>query len=338
MSEPDQSAQDRLFEEAAGWFARMRGPDAESRRAEFDAWLARGAANRAAYSRAAEVFAMGKVLGEDDGGQADRSPPRIATRIAAALGAVALLLAGSASWLALKSGWPNPPHLANRPGALQRSELAQISAAHAPRSVRLADGSTVKLEPATFIALDMGPAARRLTLARGSARFYVAHEARPFLVYAGGGSVAARGTVFDVALNRDRLVTVRLVEGVVEVRPPEPRPGHLPAAKPRLLHSGQSMSFAGAPQPAGRDGAGADVVSQTEESGSYDSISLAQLVRLADERSPRPIRLADPATGELRISGKFGIDDTDLLADRLAALLDLAVDRTNPREILLKPR
>ena len=55
MSEPDRDRpQGQLFEEAAAWFARMRGPDAEASRDEFEAWLARGALHRSAYNRAAD--------------------------------------------------------------------------------------------------------------------------------------------------------------------------------------------------------------------------------------------------------------------------------------------
>jgi transmembrane sensor len=41
--------------------------------------------------------------------------------------------------------------------------------------------------------------------------------------------------------------------------------------------------------------------------------------------------------GERRVSGRFRIDDTELLADRLAALFDLTVDRSKATAILLRP-
>ena len=48
-----------LAGEGAQWFARMRAPDAEKRRAEFETWLGATPAHRSAYNRAAEIFAMG---------------------------------------------------------------------------------------------------------------------------------------------------------------------------------------------------------------------------------------------------------------------------------------
>src|SRR3546814_2384163 len=66
-----------LRDEAAEWFAIMRGPDADARREEFEAWLARGALHRTAYNKIAETFSIGKGLKEDapdDAGSAAPSP------------------------------------------------------------------------------------------------------------------------------------------------------------------------------------------------------------------------------------------------------------------------
>src|SRR5690242_17972648 len=55
----------QLRQEAATWFARMRGPDADRYREAFDDWLARGALHRSAYNRIAETFSAGKTLKEE---------------------------------------------------------------------------------------------------------------------------------------------------------------------------------------------------------------------------------------------------------------------------------
>ena len=41
----------QLRDEAADWFTLMRGPEAETRRQEFEAWLARGAVHAAVDAR-----------------------------------------------------------------------------------------------------------------------------------------------------------------------------------------------------------------------------------------------------------------------------------------------
>ena len=70
----------------------------------------------------------------------------------------------------------------------------------------------------------------------------------------------------------------------------------------------------------------------------FNSISLGELVHLANAGSSRPIRIADEATARLRVSGMFRMDDTNLLSQRLAALFHLRVDTSNPAEIVLAPR
>lgn len=49
-------------EEAAAWFARMRGPDADSHREALDRWLELGALHRETYNRIADVWSMGEQL------------------------------------------------------------------------------------------------------------------------------------------------------------------------------------------------------------------------------------------------------------------------------------
>ena len=64
--DPSEEWPQTLREEAAAWFARMRGEDAAEHRAGFEDWLARGALHRAAYNRIGEVFAAGKALKAED--------------------------------------------------------------------------------------------------------------------------------------------------------------------------------------------------------------------------------------------------------------------------------
>jgi transmembrane sensor len=336
MSEPDIDFPRGPFEEAAAWFARMRGPDAEANRGQFEAWLAGDARNRRAYSRAAEIFAMGKLLQDDErqGGK-PASPSRRRRAPVAATVAAAALVAGSAGWIGLRHMHP----VGNNAGAPAISsegsrplELANDTSG--ARQYRLSDGSLITAASATRISVDLGPRIRRIVLTSGEARFSVAHETRPFVVYAGGGTVTARGTLFDVALSPDRRVRVRLIEGVIDVASP---PG-TQRSRPLRLIAGQSTSFEArtslpaiarsVPPPAAPDASAAVL--------DYDAVRLSELVDDANRRSQRPIRTAG-ALGERRVSGRFRIDDTELLADRLAALFDLTVDRSKATAILLRP-
>ena len=339
MSGPEasRSPEDRLLQEAAEWFAHMRGPEAEASRSAFEAWLARGALHRAAYNRAAETFALGKLL-SDEGAGKDRRRNRLAAGV---IGALLALSVGT--WAALQTPAGNES---------QRSRMAKNDINHeavlrtlstAPNETRtflLADGSRVTLRTDTLVGVDLNRSARRLTLARGQARFQVARGSRPFIVYAGGGRVTARGTVFDVGFSRDRQVTVRLIEGVVEVALPTSREATSPQATPRRLSSGETMSFTAQREAA----AEARATPPDEEPAApatppeYDGIRVAELIAAANLSASRPIRLGNPAIGERRVSGRFRIDDAGLLAERVAAVFDLAVDRSNPAEIVLRPR
>jgi transmembrane sensor len=85
------------------------------------------------------------------------------------------------------------------------------------RSVLLADGSLVTLNTSSSLEVYMKKDRRILRLLAGEALFRVAHEsARPFEVTAGGTTVRAIGTQFDVNRCNSR-TTVTVVEGRVAV-------------------------------------------------------------------------------------------------------------------------
>lgn len=334
MSEPDRDRpQGQLFEEAAAWFARMRGPDAEASRDEFEAWLARGALHRSAYNRAAEIFAMGKLLQDREIDKIRPAERRTSKRMLAAGAVAAACLVASVGWIGLRQAAEmrshNPTVAEQRSGGARPLELTSRELAGA--AYRLNDGSVITLAAATRLRVDFTPQVRRLVLEAGGGRFKVAHELRPFIVYAGGGSVTARGTVFDVALTSDRRVRVHLVEGVIDVATPRPA-GRL---RPQRLVAGQSTSFeAQNPRSSAAQASSAQAAATVPE---YDGVRLSDLIDAANGNSQRPIRISG-TIGERRVSGRFRIDDPDLLANRIAALFDLVVDRSNPSVILLKPR
>lgn len=343
MSEPERNSQpnDRLFEEAAAWFARMRGPDCQASSAEFEAWLARGASHRAAYNRAAEIFAMGKVLDDERDTPAAARPGRKKQWV---------LVLAAAGMAAIVASWTTfaPIHFSGlmSAGTGRQAEVQRLtSASGIARSVRLADGSLVNLQGGSRLDIAYDSMQRRLTLLGGEARFEVAHESRPFVVYAGGGSVTAHGTIFDVALSGDRHVSVRLIDGVVDVALPSGSRGSTGRKALRQMHRGEVLSFSAAsdPAPSGVSRLSSAAPSPTasglrQDARDYDQIRLADLIADANSRASRPIRLADPSVADWRVSGRFRIDDAGLLAERIAALFGLAIDRSDPAMIVLKRR
>ncbi|WP_162806473.1 FecR family protein [Sphingosinicella terrae] len=332
---PSDPVEEQLARDAATWFARMRGPDAEAARPGFEAWLSADPAHRSAYARAAEIFAMGKLLSEPDAAPtaaaASRRAARRGPRPVLAAAALLALLAGG--WLAVRLPWWNnlsEPVAGSAEGGAER--LAVLTAPDGePRHIRLADGSRLRLSPGSAVAVSLDASQRRLELRRGRALFDVFHERRPFVVEAGGGRIIARGTLFDASLTAGA-VTVRLLEGAVDVVAADVATDRGSSA-PKRLSAGQSMRFP--PSPAAST-APAPAASGVRE---FDGIRLAELIAEANAAGRGPdLAVADPALAARRISGRFRIDDPERLAERLAILLDLELDRSAANRILLRLR
>lgn len=334
MTSADGRAEDdgeALAREAAHWFARMRSPDAEESRAEFEAWLAQHPEHLVAYNRAAEIFAMGKLLSEPY--QSVPAPAPRRRRVPAwALATAAACVVGIGGWTALHRPEASPNPSESIAGTADHRRISTIVGE--TRVVRLADGSTVHLGDGTVLDVDIAGRQRNLMLLQGQARFEVAHEQRPFIVHAGGGSVTARGTIFEVALTRAGKVDVRLLQGAVDVALPRPAPSVQPAI--RKLAAGEGVSFAAqpiSPEPTTTPAAAAAPPSAAARD--FEAAPVGELVALANRGAQRPIRLADAALAGQRVSGRFRVDDTELLARRLAALFGRDVDTSHRSEIVL---
>lgn len=340
---------DQLLEEASLWFARMRGPDAEEFRPGFERWLSLGSEHLGAYNRAGEVFALGKFLAETPDRQsiAERNQlgPPIRWRVTA-IAASLFLLIGLGAWFA--RGIILAPALQTVPvvnGTQRHSgDLLRFSTEKGERrELMLADGSKVTLEAASLLTASIGAERRELKLWRGRARFEVAHEKRPFVVFAGGGSVTARGTIFDVIIDDDHGVTVHLVRGAVDVeRARRERADPNAKAIVTRLEPGETLNFGVARTSLAQTmltGPALDTpVRPIGDAVEFEKASLSQIIERANRGAGISIRLADPAIGDLKVSGRFRIDDPEQLAERLASLFNLKTERGGDQEILLRSK
>lgn len=173
------------------WVRHGAGPLDEAERSAFEAWLARDPANRSALD---EICGLWGDLGHLRG-RLPLPAPRsrwqgIGPRLAAAtcLLAMAVLVAVlafdplSLLWL-----------------ADHRTGTGEVEV------VTLEDGTRVELNAQSAIAVDFSARGRDVRLLAGEAWFEVARDpARPFNVAAGGGTITALGTAFDVATDRDK--------------------------------------------------------------------------------------------------------------------------------------
>jgi transmembrane sensor len=156
MTQMDGSRTPELREDAAMWFALMRGPEAETQRVEFETWLAADPAHRQAYSHISEVFSLGKGLKPAVDVPDARRPARQPMLLARMMGSpflMLLLLLVSVPMLigltvaAMRAIGPGHPLIqADETG---RAPVAEASLATSPgevRAFRLADGSRLILD------------------------------------------------------------------------------------------------------------------------------------------------------------------------------------------------
>lgn len=149
-----------------------------------------------------------------------RAPHRAAPWLAAA---AALLCAVAAWW------WLSDP--ATPPASRATQEISQYQGA-------------IHAQPgASFLRISAAPD-EGVRLYEGRATFTVQHlePGQRFRVITGDAEVEVRGTVFDVEAHEDRLVSVRVLQGSVEVRPEQ--------GEAALLQPGQRWTAPPAPSAA----------------------------------------------------------------------------------------
>lgn len=300
--------------EAGHWYARMHGPDADSSRAAFNAWK-RDPANAAAYAAYEEDWTLtGSITPAPRArSRSEREAARFST------GGARWAMATAAAALAVLVAWSIVP----------RGDTPQIAATPATVAaapLQLADGTRVTLMDGARAVPLFSAGERRVRLEGGRARFDVAHDAaRPFIVVAGHSETRALGTVFEVDA-RPSAPTVRLIQGAVEVRV-------VGSAQGLRLAPGESAEIA-ASGPHRLPALAAPVPVTMLDA---DHLPLGAVVARANQANAVPIRVTDPRTAALEVTGRFDVADSPPLARKLAAALDLAVE-TRRGEILLKPR
>lgn len=313
---------DRASSEAHAWHALLRGQPSSSERAEFERWYSEDPANRQAYDRIdmdwTERYGLlaQTSAGHNRAGLARPDRPRFRGYAMAAAALAILLLAAV---------------LLVRPGTepAARAEIFATAIGEI-RTVTLADDTRVTLDTGSRVAVRYGERERRVELQEGRARFDVRSLAdQPFVVEAEGGEIVASATVFDVSLASGG-ATVALIEGDVEVR------GPVSSAR-RRLRAGQRVLV----HPQGRleDVLPASQAELRWPSGMLEFLNtpLEQAVSEANRYSSRRIRIAEPATARLRVTGTFRAGDTLGLARSLAAAFSLRVEEVPGGEIVLRP-
>ncbi|MEA9585923.1 FecR domain-containing protein [Xanthomonas sp. WHRI 10064A] len=315
---------------AAQWLARREGDrwDATSQ-VELDAWLAQSTAHRVAFLRLDAAWREAERLKAIAAGLPKWGPPARGRFTGSAIAPAAhdtLVQVDPSSHHAMrqKRRWKLPLAAALVFGLaiastmfLDDTQPAQTKAGHAYqsapgtlRALALADGSRSTLGSDTRISVDLSHRERHIALQRGEAFFEVAKDkSRPFVVQVGTRRVVAVGTQFSVRRDADELWVI-VTEGTVrlDTDPKDGRP-----QSPVLIAAG-GIAVAGPHGVLVRSSTIAEAQQQVDWRSGYLSFTNAPLrdaVAEFNRFNTRPLVLADPQLGELRIGGRFSWRNTD---------------------------
>lgn len=300
--------------QALDWFARRQRAFTEEEEAAFDAWLRADPAHRAALERwhgdwagldalpADGIAQLRRQLAADKAAAELVSPTRrdwlaglaaIAPR--AALATVALSTAGGG--LLAWRHWQEQPLFAGEFRTLRGQQ----------KDVTLPDGSVLRLDTDTRIAVGLYRERREVKLLGGQAVFQVHGDAaRPFDVLAGAVRVTVVGTRFSVRHTPGILgaddIRVEVEEGRVRVAGVD----GMAAAPAVELGAGQRI----AADAQGRLGAigqvaAAGIAPWRDGRITFDNTPLAQVLAEFGRYGSTGLLVRDPAVAALRVTGTF---------------------------------
>jgi transmembrane sensor len=188
------------------------------------------------------------------------------------------------------------------------------------RKVPLTDGSTMLLNTSTKASVHFDATERSVRLTSGEALFEVAKDrARPFIVHAGGVTVAAVGTAFAVRKESDERIDVTVTEGVVEIR----RPGATQSVQ--RLAANQHVTISDSESMRVEQSAARDAERRLAwRAGmiAFDNEPLSSAVAEFNRYSTRRIVIDDAALAARPITGIFRTTDIDEFAQTTATALN----------------
>lgn len=348
----------QIHEEASAWFVEMRAGDVDAAgRQRFDAWIRKSPEHLRAYleiseiwddaplvdtartgssdeliakARAgAEVVPFDGASGKDGASAKDEASGKqyaasdvargLRTRLAgqrwAAAAAVSIMACGLAAFL----------------GYQHFREPEYSTGTGEQRTVTLADGTRIELNSRTRLIVHFTDRRRDVELLEGQAMFTVAKDPRrPFLVQSRNLTVRVVGTAFDVDTKSDT-TTVTVVDGRVAVSSEG-----IVSSAPILVDAGEQVIA-----PAHVDkllrAARANVSAATAWTHGelvFEGSRLADVIEEFNRHNERQIVLADPALGDMQISGVYSSTDPDLFIRFMRAQAHVHVEETPGRIVI----
>jgi transmembrane sensor len=268
-----------------------------------------------------------------------QGPARARPRLRTAAITIGLAAAFAVAAVGLK--WASPASWRTIVGAPRMSVTETGIGEH--REIFLGDGSQISLGAKTSIAAEITDEARIVVLTRGEALFHVKRDpSRPFRVIAGGGTITAVGTAFNVRRREDDHVVVTVTEGTVEVTPGSvlELQGNELAGEVQRLIRGQEISYDlrgrfTAPRLADEE------LSSSWRNGRlrYRGEPLRNVLPDVSRYSKKPLILGDKAAGELLYSGTVFERDVDEWVNGLQSIYpELEITVTDTQHVLIRMR
>ncbi|MDT8922743.1 MULTISPECIES: FecR domain-containing protein [Pseudomonas] len=296
---PAQQTQREAQQQALEWFSRMRQPGCDDiERREFAAWC-QDPLNAHAY---AELEALWQHL----------QPPQVRPRplpakprrshLGKAMALLCLLLAGALVYLY----WP----LMQRWGSELHTEAGER------RSVRLADGSTLHLDSASAMNVDLRSRTRQLQLVQGQVYLEVMLDGRAMDLQVDDARIQVFGSRLMVARHADHDEVV-VINGKAMV---------IQGGDQRMVSSGERVTF---------NQARIDTVQKVDidratawRSGALrvTDMPLGQVLERLAGYQGRRVWLMDQQAAYRRISGDFSLDRAQDSLDKLAAAQRLTLN------------
>ncbi len=325
---PDDSAASTVLraidDAAAAWVSRRDRGLTPTEQDEFFQWLAadprhgeRLARHQRGWSQLAHLAQWRPEHGAEPNADLLAPPARAPQRSRKLLRWLAPLTLAAAASLALVFFAPR-----------DASAPAAVAAEPGYRQQVLDDGTLVELNRGAALTVAFTVAERRVQLTHGEALFTVAkNPARPFVVDAGGVTVRAVGTAFNVRLGPAE-VDVLVTEGRVQLDRPA-----APLAAPPLVVAGQRAVV-----PLADHAPVTTAVSRAEIDRllawqpkllEFVSTPLTDVAAEFNRRNRVQLVVADPALAALPIGASFRSDNVDGFVRLLEASFGVRVERTD---------
>jgi len=293
----DQQHKDEIQEEAALWFARLRGGDlGKDVEPVFMAWLKASDEHERAFSRLCTAW---DVLG--DVPKSRRPRRHILARREVIGGAVA---AGIAGYFLLR------PQAAE--AKIYRTAIGE------QKHFTLPDGSSLFLDTASDLSVLCDGHTRKVTLACGRAHLEVkAQNDDALLMAAGGAQVVSRRGVFDIGLADGRVI-VFLQQNDALVKTPGRGEFRLQAGDRIILPASGEAAI---------DRPGRDAVTAWQRGILiFDQTALGDAVREMNRYSRLKLTVSDAKAAQMKISGAYGAGKAAEFLHTLTLLLPVRVD------------